>query len=259
MQTIVESSQDGMLTCNNAGTVETFNAVAEEITGLAAHDLIGKNIRDLLRIDLVSAIYGNGDATTDEMITGETGKLVINRLPIYIGSEYRGLVIKMQKVTKIQALEQTIRKGLMKKGFIAKATFADIAGKSDVIRELKATAKKYALSSSNILITGESGTGKELFAQSIHNASLFNKGPFVAVNCAALSESLLESELFGYEEGAFTGARKGGKAGLFELAHNGTIFLDEIGDMSLSSNPGYCAFSKKRRSFVSAAAGHPRL
>lgn len=234
MHTIVESSQDGMLTCSKTGLIETFNAAAEEITGLAAHDLVGKSIQELLHNDSISAIYGSGNATTDEMIALEMGKLVINRIPIYIGSEQRGLVIKLQKVTKIQELEQAIRKGLQMKGFVAKTTFADIAGESTVMRELKTTAQKYALSASHVLITGESGTGKELFAQSIHNGSTYKKGPFVAVNCAALPESLLESELFGYEEGAFTGARRGGKAGLFELAHNGTIFLDEIGDMPLS-------------------------
>jgi transcriptional regulator with PAS, ATPase and Fis domain len=234
MQTVVESFQEGMLTCDKEGTIETFNAAAEEITGLESEHLVGKNIYDLLKNDMICAIYGNGSSTTDEMITLDMGKLVINRIPIHIGPEQRGLVIKIQKVTKIQALEQAIRKGLLKKGFVAKTTFADIAGKSVMIRDLKETAQKYATSCSNILITGDSGTGKELFAQSIHNSSSYRKGPFVAVNCAALSESLLESELFGYEEGAFTGAKKGGKEGLFELAHNGTIFLDEIGDMPIS-------------------------
>jgi len=234
MQTVVESFQEGMLTFDKTGTVETFNAAAEEITGMSADHLVGKNIQELLQNDLISTIYGDGNGATDEVIALDMGKLVINRIPIYIGSEQRGLVIKIQKVTKIQALEQAIRKRLLNKGFVAKTTFADIAGKSIVMCELKMTAQKYAVSCSNILITGESGTGKELFAQSIHNGSSCSRGPFVAVNCAALPESLLESELFGYEEGAFTGARKGGKPGLFELAHNGTIFLDEIGDMPLS-------------------------
>lgn len=94
-------------------------------------------------------------------------------------------------------------------------------------------ARQYAVSNSNVLILGESGTGKEMFAQSIHNASRFAQGPFVAINCAALPENLLESELYGYEEGAFTGAKKGGKPGLFELSHNGTLFLDEIGELPL--------------------------
>ncbi|MDY3825771.1 MAG: sigma-54 factor interaction domain-containing protein, partial [Lachnospiraceae bacterium] len=102
------------------------------------------------------------------------------------------------------------------------------------MRETIQTARKYAQAESNVFIHGETGTGKELFAQSIHNASSRRNGPFVAINCAALPESLLESELFGYMEGAFTGAIKGGKAGLFELAHNGTLFLDEIGDMAIN-------------------------
>jgi len=119
-----------------------------------------------------------------------------------------------------------------RQGLIARYHFHDIIGESNVIRETIREARKYALSEATVLITGESGTGKELFAQSMHNESPRKNGPFVAVNCAALPEALLESELFGYEEGAFTGARKGGKQGLFVLAHRGTILLDEIGDLS---------------------------
>ncbi len=117
-------------------------------------------------------------------------------------------------------------------GLCAKYHFNDILGKSEIMKETIDRAKNYAYSDANILIIGESGTGKELFAQSIHNASSRREGPFVAINCAALSETLLESELFGYEEGAFTGAKKKGKQGLFELAHKGTLFLDEIGNAS---------------------------
>ena len=98
--------------------------------------------------------------------------------------------------------------------------------------QIKILAEKRAKSDASVLITGESGTGKEMFAQAIHNASRRKRFPFVAVNCAAIPDNLLESELFGYEEGAFTGARRGGKIGLFEIAHNGTIFLDEIGEMN---------------------------
>ena len=102
------------------------------------------------------------------------------------------------------------------------------------MRHLKELGVLYASTDANLLICGESGTGKELFAQSIHAASLRKDKPFVAVNCAAIPEGLLESELFGYEEGAFTGARRQGKAGMFELAHTGTLFLDEIGDLPLT-------------------------
>jgi len=115
----------------------------------------------------------------------------------------------------------------------AKYTFSDIIGESNEIKEVISYAKKASMTSSSVLIFGETGTGKELFAQSIHNASARREGPFVAVNCAALPASLLESELFGYVGGAFTGAKRKGKAGLFELAHTGTIFLDEIGEMPL--------------------------
>jgi transcriptional regulator with PAS, ATPase and Fis domain len=108
----------------------------------------------------------------------------------------------------------------------------DIIGESRALKRSKMLARKYAAVDATVLITGESGTGKEMFAQSIHNLSGRKNGPFVAVNCATIPENLLESELFGYEEGAFTGARKNGKAGLFTIAHRGTIFLDEITEIS---------------------------
>ena len=129
-------------------------------------------------------------------------------------------------------MESQIRKKLLAKGHVAKSLFNDIKGQSKELKKTKEKAKLYAEVDSTVIIMGETGTGKELFAQSIHNYSLRADKPFVAVNCAALPETLLESELFGYVEGAFTGARKGGKTGLFELAHGGTIFLDEISEMS---------------------------
>src|SRR5699024_2561123 len=119
------------------------------------------------------------------------------------------------------------------KQLTANYTFHNIIGESSIIKNTIKTAIKFSHTDSTILIQGDSGTGKELFAQSIHNASERRNNPFVAINCAALPEDLLNSELFGYEEGAFTGAKKGGKVGLFELAHNGTIFLDEISELPL--------------------------
>ena len=110
-------------------------------------------------------------------------------------------------------------------------TFDDIIGTSSVIEKAKELARIAASTSSNILIEGETGTGKEVFAQAIHNASAFNEGPFLAVNCGAIPRDLIESELFGYVEGAFTGASKKGRLGKFELASGGTIFLDEIGEL----------------------------
>ncbi|MDF2524469.1 MAG: sigma54 specific transcriptional regulator, Fis family, partial [Clostridiales bacterium] len=145
--------------------------------------------------------------------------------------EIKGNVVTFQDITKIQEAEGKIRNKIYLRGHIAKYTFDDVMGKSQKIKDVIGMAKHFASVSSNILISGETGTGKELFAQSIHNASDRKNGPFVAVNCAALPENLLESELFGYVEGAFTGAAKSGKLGMFELAHKGTIFLDEVSEL----------------------------
>ena len=116
-------------------------------------------------------------------------------------------------------------------GSDAHYTFQNIIGECPALQRLKGLALKVAQGNTSVLITGESGTGKELFAQSIHNNSPHSNGPFVAINCGAIPKDLIESELFGYDSGAFTGAKKEGRAGKFELANGGTIFLDEIGDM----------------------------
>ncbi|MEA4987665.1 MAG: sigma 54-interacting transcriptional regulator [Anaerovorax sp.] len=140
---------------------------------------------------------------------------------------------QLKYMSEVMRLESALRKEMSKKGHIAKYHFEDMLGESPLFLECLNKAKKIAGIDKPTLIIGESGTGKELFAQSIHNASPRKRFPFVAMNCAAIPATLLESELFGYEEGSFTGAKKGGKTGLFQMAHKGTLFLDEIGDMSL--------------------------
>ena len=167
-----------------------------------------------------------------ELIRYNETNLAMNIVPIRLKSQRFGTVFTFQDVTQIQEMENKIRKEIYHRGHVAKHTFKDIDGGSKEIAHVIEIAKRFSKVDSNILLLGETGTGKELFAQSIHNFSHRKKGPFVAVNCAALPESLLESELFGYAEGAFTGAAKGGKPGLFELAHKGTIFLDEISEIS---------------------------
>jgi transcriptional regulator with PAS, ATPase and Fis domain len=146
----------------------------------------------------------------------------------------KGFLIVITEITYIKKIEQKLSGKLIQKGQVARYRFEDIITKSENVNKVIELSKKLANSEYEILICGESGTGKELFAQSIHNYSDREGQPFVAVNCAAIPENLLESELFGYEKGAFTGALKDGKKGLFEIAHNGTIFLDEIGDMPLT-------------------------
>ena len=144
-------------------------------------------------------------------------------------------------------MEEKIRRASQVKGLVAKLRFPDIIGKSRTLRETVHRAQRFASTDETILITGESGTGKEVFAQSIHNASTRRTHPFLAVNCSAISPSLLESELFGYAEGAFTGARRGGKQGMFELSHQGTIFLDEIGELCARRKGTCCGCCRKRR------------
>src|SRR5690625_1179420 len=141
-------------------------------------------------------------------------------------------MVALQDVTGIQEMESKIRKKIHLRGHIAKYRFNHIITRSELVKSTIDTAKSYSKVDSNVLIIGETGTGKEMYAQSIHNQSYRKNKPFVAINCAALPENLLESELFGYAEGAFTGAMKGGKQGIFELAHQGTLFLDEIGEVS---------------------------
>lgn len=159
--------------------------------------------------------------------------IATNRVPIKVGKEIVGAIATFQDVTEITEMEERIRRKTHAKGLNAKYSISDIVGTSQGIQNAKDRAMKFSQVNSNVLIVGETGTGKEIFAQSIHNLSKRRNGPFVAINCAALPENLLESELFGYVEGAFTGARKGGKPGLFELAHNGSIFLDEISELAL--------------------------
>jgi propionate catabolism regulator PrpR len=166
----------------------------------------------------------------------KSGEIVINasHIPVERDGNFVGVVSMFNDITKIQNTEQSIRKQLHEKGLEAKYRFDDIVTSSEQMRQVVKRSASYASTDFAILIEGESGTGKELFAQSIHNASHRAEGPFVALNCAAIPENLLESELFGYEAGAFTGASKSGKMGMFELAHSGTIFLDEIGEMPLA-------------------------
>ncbi|WP_053956901.1 sigma-54 interaction domain-containing protein [Inediibacterium massiliense] len=154
--------------------------------------------------------------------------------PIVIDSKFRGHFVILEKFMEMENKQQKARAQILKKGHQAKYYFSDILSISSKMTATLQLAQKMSKTSSAILITGESGTGKELLASAIHNASTRAVHPYIAINCAAMPENLLESELFGYEGGAFTGAKKSGKLGLFEYAHRGTLFLDEIEDMSPS-------------------------
>ncbi|MDK2836382.1 MAG: hypothetical protein PWP21_1159 [Thermosediminibacterales bacterium] len=232
-QIIMDFIHDGIIAVDSKGYITLMNKMATNIFG-EDKKLIGKHVKEVIKNTKLIEVLKNGKPQLEELQkVGET-VIATHRVPIIVDGKVEGAVATFQDVTKIQKLEQKIRRETYKKGLVAKYDFSDIVYKSCVMEDKIKQAQKYAALDSTVLILGETGTGKELFAHSIHNFSSRKKGPFVAINCAALPENLLESELFGYAEGAFTGARKGGKPGLFELAHTGTIFLDEIGDMPLN-------------------------
>lgn len=171
---------------------------------------------------------------TDDLFTLGGSSYMVSRIPLHTMGQISGYCLTFESASQIRKSGSELSRRLRNQGLSARYYFNDIIYKSPAMDHCITLAKRVAASDYTVLITGETGTGKELFAQAIHNYSPRKNSPFVAVNCAALPESLLESELFGYEEGAFTGARRGGKMGLFEQADGGTLFLDEIGDMPYS-------------------------
>jgi PAS domain S-box-containing protein len=230
LNALIQASEEGIFFITKDKRIETFNPAAEKMFGIQAESVIGRDVKSVVHPKLRKLLTSN-------LISGEAGQvtmedMVVMQQPIKIGKGYVGTVVICREISKIQQLESDIRRELHTKGLVAKSSFSDIQLSSKTMQEVLRRAKYFAATDSTILITGESGTGKELIAQGIHNESERKNGPFVAVNCAALPESLLESELFGYADGAFTGAKKGGRHGLFELAHGGTIFLDEVGEIS---------------------------
>ncbi|MCC8195079.1 MAG: sigma 54-interacting transcriptional regulator, partial [Deltaproteobacteria bacterium] len=180
------------------------------------------------------------------IITLNKTKVVCEVEPIQLNGKNFGAVFRLRNTSSIQEMEAMIRQELYARGHVARFRFSDIIGESAEIRESIAMAEDYAGTNSSVLILGETGTGKEVFAQSIHNASSRSKGPFVAINCAAIPTQLLESELFGYVGGAFTGASKEGKPGLLEVAHGGTIFLDEMAEMDYANQGRLLRFHQER-------------
>ncbi|SMB93440.1 transcriptional regulator, propionate catabolism operon regulatory protein [Thermanaeromonas toyohensis ToBE] len=232
IQAILDFICDGIVACDQEGIITAFNPAAQLITGIEVEEALGKRVQDVLpQLKLEEVLQQESQPTFNNVVKVKERQIMVNKVPVNVKGETVGVVATLHDIATIQKAEYQIRRKLASGGLKARATFEDIVGDSEVMLNTIRQAQKYATTSATVLILGETGTGKELFAQAIHNASPRRDSHFVAINCAALPENLLESELFGYEEGAFTGAKKAGKPGLFELAHNGTIFLDEIGDL----------------------------
>ena len=226
LRAIIDNIDEAVVAISMDGEVSFFNRHARRIcsTGPQARPdfsqlllLLGKN---------------KTDGPNEQVLTINGNRVVARSIALALKQVLRGQVITLHEVARIQASESRIRASFHEKGLYARYQFKDVVGESALMQQLVAKAKNYAGHDANLLIYGETGTGKEVFAQSIHNHSKRRQGPFVSINIASIPPSLLESELFGYVDGAFTGARKGGKPGLFELAHQGTLFLDEIGELA---------------------------
>lgn len=231
--TILHTINEAVASFDEAGQIVLWNSKAEKLLGVQAADCVGRLCREGAPVLYPSyRKFLSQGAPVWKFILNSRGQHFSVQYQRLSGGEGRTPVLcTFQTIEEIEAQEKSVRMDLHKSGLVAKTRFGDIVRRDPNFTAVLDRARKIAATDGSVLIIGESGTGKEVVAQSIHNASERADGPFVAVNCGAISESLLESELFGYAEGAFTGAKKGGKEGLFEMAHGGTIFFDEINSM----------------------------
>lgn len=232
IEIIVNGMEGGVIGINERNKVFCINSDAISILNINIKQSIGIDYNDIMPfLDIKKYMY-SGRKSANIVVTYNEIDLNVTIKNIMENTKYRGVLVMIERFIDAENKQQNARMKTFDRGHSAKYQFCDIVGDSKKIHDIRMLAQKMAVTNAAVLITGESGTGKELLASSIHNHSLRSKYPYIAINCAAMPENLLESELFGYEEGAFTGAKKGGKLGLFEYAHKGTIFLDEIEDMS---------------------------
>ncbi len=233
-RTVLDYSYEGVVSINHEQQIVICNPAASNISGILQTEALGKPVSQALPRLALERLLLTGREELGQIIELPSSQILCNKIPILVNGKIAGAVATFQETGKIQQWEAAIRKKIYAGGHIASFTFADIIGSSPSIRDAISMAREFAVTDSSVLITGETGVGKEVFAQSIHNASPRAQKPFVAINCAALPAQILESELFGYMGGAFTGASPKGKAGLLEIAHGGTLFLDEIAEMDFS-------------------------
>ncbi|KAB2333320.1 AAA domain-containing protein [Cytobacillus depressus] len=231
LKAVIDSVRDGIIATDEQDKITIFNESAWNLLNIEKNNIVGERLLKIVPNRSLREITKD-EAFQNKIINFDHVTLNLSKVAVTQKGTKIGNIITLQDISEIQKIEQNYRVEIESKGLVAKNEFKDIIYESKIIHETIERAKKFAKTDSTILITGESGTGKELIAQSIHNHSYRKSYPFVAISCAALPETLLESELFGYEKGAFTGAAKNGKKGLFELAHHGTLFLDEVNSIS---------------------------
>lgn len=235
LKNMLNYSFEAICILDNEGRVTVYNEKTEQMFGANnSGEYAGQYFYELVPAvskDEINEVLKTGKSFYSRIISTKNYVGMLNITPNHQEKGTNGAVVHFTTIQQIEKMETQVKSEVYKKGHYAKYKFVDILGDSEIMQKGKKLAERFSKYNSNILLYGESGCGKELFAQSIHNSSLRANQPFVAVNCGSLPSNLLESELFGYVEGAFTGALKKGKKGLFEIAHKGTIFLDEISEM----------------------------
>jgi transcriptional regulator with PAS, ATPase and Fis domain len=245
LQGLLDNPYESLILVDGDGIIRFMSQANDSVYPLASKDSIGKHIQKISPKTRLTRVLKTGKAEIGRSMTLQRKSRIISRMPIVKDGKVIGaagkLMFKSPEVLRklydrIESLETKIDyyKDALKTVYGGRYSFDNFIGETDAMQRVKEAGRQAAKSGASVLITGESGTGKELFAHAIHQSSRRSRQNFVRVNCASIPSELIESELFGYDPGTFTGARKQGKAGKFELAHNGTIFLDEIGDMPMT-------------------------
>lgn len=242
--TILDAIYDGILIVNTESVVIYVNPEYLRIVQIQASDIIGKPLRSVRPGAVLPDVVASGRSVEGAFRREGNIEYVVDMSPIFYEGKIVGGISVVKDVTEVQRLSHELERfrhsnRQLRSSFrrinAARHTFDDIMFESSGMEQVVNRARAMALSSADVLITGESGTGKEVFAQAVHNASSRSRGPFIALNCATLAPNVIESELFGYADGAFTGAKRGGKAGFFEVAEGGTLFLDEVTELSVGA------------------------
>lgn len=231
---VVHNLQEAVLAVDREHRIVALNPPMEKLLGRPQAQLLRQSLETIEPALSLAHTLETGAQDRAAVLRLSQRDWIVNRTPIREHGQIVGAAITLYDARTIHDADASLRSQQRHRQPTARHSFDSLIGQSEPFRRACATAQRFARTDMTILLSGESGVGKELFAQAIHNASSRAARPFVAINCAAFPESLLESELFGYDEGAFTGSRRGGKRGLFEAAHTGTLFLDEIGDMPVS-------------------------
>lgn len=234
MHILAESLDEGLIGVNETGDIFVCNKKACQIARISEELTMGKKGEEVFPYISFYQVLREKKAVPEKIIRLFGTDISLAVVPVVRKENCIGAFAMLQKFNEQESRQNALRRQMMQKGHYARYTLDDVIGISTAITETKNILRKMAATDSPVLLMGETGTGKELMAHALHQASRRADGPFIAINVAAMPENLLESELFGYEEGAFTGAKKGGRPGLFEFAHQGTLFLDEVEGMSLS-------------------------